>query len=407
VIIGYYSILPAILCTALLTALVSTPLFNVLNAPPTVHPHSRRILSIDGLRGYLALAVVFHHIAIMRLYLQRGTFQLDTWEPPPSRFFALLGPAALSMFFMITGYLFWSRVLQKRAALNWSELYFGRLFRIGPLYLFAVGLALLLDHLHKMLFAARIAGTTTSVTKQAADLLFLGLSVYPDNNRMLAGVTWSIHYEWLFYLSLPVLGTLCLLPRLEIPFLVSTLAACLSIRAFHHGVPAGTRTFPILASLFVVGMICATLQDRGFRVTLPDWATSLLSITLLASAFAFHDLYTGGPVLLIGSGFYLLCSGCSLFGLLTSRGATRLGDVSYSIYMLQGLAFALCLRPVPLRDIFLRSPLNYWLLTFLTLIVLLLFATLTYCLIERPGVKLGRRMTHKADKVLGLERSVA
>lgn len=45
----------------------------------------------------------------------------------------------MSVFFMITGYLFWSRLIVERGQSDWISFFIGRIFRIGPLYLLAVG----------------------------------------------------------------------------------------------------------------------------------------------------------------------------------------------------------------------------------------------------------------------------
>ena len=368
------------------------PIFRVLNAPLAAHPRSRRIYSVDGLRGYLALAVVFHHVAILHLFLQKGTLQPETWGPPPSRFYALIGPAGVSMFFMITGYLFWFRVMKEKGKLNWYTLYVGRIFRIGPLYLSTVGFALVLDHLKTFNYMARISGSSTSFLKQLSSVILLGLSVYPDANRLLAGVTWSIQYEWFFYASLPLLAFLPSVPRFQMSLLVTALIGCLWVRVFYYDVSPGTRTIPIMIALFLIGMICALLQESSVKISIPDWQMSLLALAFLASVFAFRDIYTPGPLLLLGGAFCLIVSGCTVFGLLTFRPALRLGDISYGIYLLQGLILSACFRPSAFRVFALASPWGHWLVTELALLFLISLATVTYVAIERPGIEVGRRV---------------
>jgi peptidoglycan/LPS O-acetylase OafA/YrhL len=104
---GFYSSLPCLVIIALLLGLASTPLLKWADAAPT--EVAVRVSTIDGLRGLLALAVFFHHTAIWHQYLITGE-----WRFPPSRFYANLGPAGVSMFFMITGYLFWSQTLKAK-----------------------------------------------------------------------------------------------------------------------------------------------------------------------------------------------------------------------------------------------------------------------------------------------------
>jgi peptidoglycan/LPS O-acetylase OafA/YrhL len=125
---GFYSTPLYFLTMALLLGLASTPLLRLADTPPT--DVAVRVTTIDGLRGLLALAVFFHHTALWHQYLVTGERRL-----PPSRFYANLGPTGVSMFFMITGYLFWSQMLKAKGRPNFLKLYVGRLFRIVPLYL--------------------------------------------------------------------------------------------------------------------------------------------------------------------------------------------------------------------------------------------------------------------------------
>jgi peptidoglycan/LPS O-acetylase OafA/YrhL len=106
-----------------------------------VVPAARRIianpgardLELDGLRGFLAFFVFVHHSAVTWRYLQG-----DGWTEPPSRLFGQLGSASVALFFMVTAYLFWGRVLDRRGGLDWNGFWIGRLFRIYPAFLLAL-----------------------------------------------------------------------------------------------------------------------------------------------------------------------------------------------------------------------------------------------------------------------------
>ena len=202
--VGYYSVWPSFACLALLLLAASTPAFRAADAPPNARPN--RNLAIDGLRGFLALAVVMHHASVYVVYARSGV-----WDLPPSRFYTHLGALGVSLFFMITGYLFWDRVLSERGRPAWARLYIGRLFRIGPLYLCAVATMLLIvfqaSGFHLAISARLLAG-------QLARWSCFGLGGTPDVNgyyqtsMILAGVTWTLRYEWLFYLGLLPLSLL-------------------------------------------------------------------------------------------------------------------------------------------------------------------------------------------------------
>src|SRR5688500_16089594 len=87
----------------LLMAFINLPVFRRLDAAPGT---AVRYGTLDGLRGFLALSVFTFHLVLTRDFLVTGE-----WEPPRSRFYSFLGPLGVSLFFMITGFLFWSKLL--------------------------------------------------------------------------------------------------------------------------------------------------------------------------------------------------------------------------------------------------------------------------------------------------------
>ena len=93
-----------------------------------------KYVSIDGLRGILAFSVFLHHSVIWYYFLRT-----DDWSHPPSRIYSHFGPSSVAMFFMITAFLFYSKLLDaKKRGMDWGKLYLGRLRRIMPLYIFVV-----------------------------------------------------------------------------------------------------------------------------------------------------------------------------------------------------------------------------------------------------------------------------
>jgi peptidoglycan/LPS O-acetylase OafA/YrhL len=61
----------------------------------------------------------------------------------------------------------------------------------------------------------------------------------------------------------------------------------------------------------------------------------VLSALLLAVLCLFPSAYTAAPIILLGGAFFLIANGASLFGLLNTKPAVRLGNVSYGLYLLQ------------------------------------------------------------------------
>ena len=388
-VMNFYSIWPFFVCVVLLLGLASTPAFAAADAPPS--PAHNRLTTLDGLRGFLALAVVFHHAAIYHRFLLDGR-----WELPPSKFYTILGQVGVAMFFMVTGYLFWSRLIKDGGQTDWLRLFVGRVFRIGPLYLTAISAMLILVFCETDF---RITVTAMQLVRQVGPWLMLGILSGPNVNGysgtslLLAGVNWTLYFEWMFYLSLPIMSFLVIERRRYPPLILGGFLACLLWILFYSW-HAGRQTLDLIcAALFLSGMACAWLHARGLIVPIPDQISSLIVITLLTITFTvFSTIYAAGPIILLGVTFYLIASGCTIFGLLVSRPARRLGDISYGIYLLQGLVLAIVFRPHPMRDAALASPAQHWMLTLLCTAVLVAVATATHTIIERPGIALGRKV---------------
>jgi peptidoglycan/LPS O-acetylase OafA/YrhL len=121
-------------------------------------------------------------------------------------------------------------------------------------------------------------------------------------------------------------------------------------------------------------------------------ASVIVGILICAVFIAFNSSHNVGATVLLGGAFYLISSGCSFFGILTSRPARRLGDVSYGIYLLQGLVLTIVFSIDRARDIALRSALGHWSIALVCAILLLAVATATHVGIERSGIEIGKRL---------------
>lgn len=379
---------PFFVCLGLLLAFAASPALASADVPPG---QGSRLPSLDGLRAFAALAVVFHHAVYYRYFLFDGR-----WGAPASSiFYVLLGQAGVAMFFMVTGYLFWSRLIREGGRPAWPALYLGRFFRIVPLYLFAVAVMLAIVFVGT---GGELAVRPSALAAQVARWLafdFLGspdVNGYPATNLLLAGVTWTLRYEWIFYLLLPVVALAARHRRTHLPFVALSFAAGLAWLALN---PTHWRIIDVACpTLFLAGMTCASLRHLWPGLRLPDWPASLAVLALLALTFTIStSIYSVGPIVLLGTCFFLIASGCTVFGLLTSRPARRLGEISYSLYLLQGLLLAAVLRPEPMRAVALGSPLGYWLMVLLCTVLLVAVSAATHALIERPGIALGRRLS--------------
>ena len=368
---------------AVVTALFTLPFWRFIDDRNATD--RQRVGSLDGMRGYLALSVMLHHAVVARNWLQTGD-----WTLPSDPFYSQLGSMAVSLFFMITGYLFWGKLAAKGGRLNWIALYVGRLFRIGPVYLLAFA-GLLLVVMARSQW--QLHEPAQVVALELARWLTLGLLPGPDINGVahttliLAGVVWSLSFEWMFYIAL---FPLSLAARRH--WHLVTACVLLFVAVFES--VRGTHAIWHFVLLFAVGMVTSSLHTLGWRLKARDSVLSVAALAALVAGLVIHSgPYTLGQSLPLAVFFFFVCNGASLFGLFRLRSAVRLGHVSYSIYLLQGFVFSVGFDNGWMRGVLTSgNALSFWLVSGAGAIILATVASVVYALVERPCIELGRRV---------------
>ena len=191
------SILPAI--GALAIALATCFLIAKLSRSEFIEG---RYVSIDGLRGLLAFFVFLHHSCIWYFYINTGQ-----WTTPPSYFYTQLGQSSVIIFFMITGFLFFSKLIDARSRdIDWQRLFVSRVLRLTPLYIFAVFIVLsIVLYLGKGSINQTVSATSFDLAQWLSFTIFGAPNINnTDTGNIMAYVYWTLPYEWSFYLALPL-----------------------------------------------------------------------------------------------------------------------------------------------------------------------------------------------------------
>jgi peptidoglycan/LPS O-acetylase OafA/YrhL len=376
-----YDIWPAFACTALLLLLARLPVFGRAGFAS----NGVRVNSIDGARGFLALGVALHHSVIYYQFIRTGL-----WAAPPSQFYTLIGHVSVSFFFIITGYLFWGKIIRATGFLDFPKLMMGRFFRLAPVYFLTIGLAVFIA-LYRTGGQLNVAPQVYLL--QVANNLALGFFPLVDmngdngSNTIVAGVTWTLRYEWFFYFALPVLALFARRKGTHLPFAIFLAVFCIVFALM------GAGSDWTLYTLFALGMVCASLEFEQILLKLPPAVLSVIGIAILMLIFwTCSTAYQPQVAFLVGVVFYLVLCGASVFGLLTAKPSVRLGDISYGIYLLQGPALFFVFAIGPVRRFALMSDAGYWIVVFGTLTLLVAIALAVHIFIERPGVQLGKAM---------------
>jgi peptidoglycan/LPS O-acetylase OafA/YrhL len=339
-----------------------------------------RHVAIDGLRGFLALGVLFHH-ALFRFNLAAT----GRWAIADSAFYTLLGQVAVMAFFMITGFLFWDRVLrspggsQRSALIDWRQFYAARIRRIVPMYLVAVALLLLVVAFES---GGRRQVPVADLVDQVFRWLCFALLDMPDVNGVadtklyIAGVVWTLKYEWAFYWLLPFMA------------LFATGARFAALAGF--AVALALATDDALVLCFLGGMLAAHAVNRwALASLLRSRGATIVPIALIVVLFSgFDDGYGIAQAALLAGAFLFVAHGNDLFGLLAAPASRALGTISYSVYLLHGLLLYAGFRAlgalVPIAEIGVGG---YWALVAAVAVATVAGAALTYRWIELPFMR--------------------
>ncbi|WP_428536915.1 acyltransferase family protein [Rhodopila sp.] len=375
----------ALLCATMIGSLATAVGFPL-------PPNQRRIGCIDGLRGYLALFVLVHHfiiwVQIVRLH--------GAWAALTANLLNNLGAGGVALFFMTTGLVFYPRVLAGFGATSWVATYTTRAFRLIPLLAFSV---LLLS-----LVIALRTGNRPNLHYVADFLQWIScratppLLGYADSGRLDAYVLWSLNYEWMFYLFvLPACALMIDATRgrgptwaLPVALLVLSLAARPLFPAWGL-----SRYLP----LFIVGMLAYEAQrtEAIRRLLSARWMAIPAGLCLLVGLVSAPTPYEIPHLALIGLFFASVACGNGFGGALRTKGARALGECSYGIYLLHGIALNVLFTEgssftdrFSTSQIFALLPVVAAGVTCVTL--------LTYVLIERPLIRAGGRIAKLATK---------
>ena len=333
--------------------------------------NSTRFHAIDGLRGFLALGVFFHHAMCSFYY-----YKLGHWDDPPSRFYTLTGEVGVALFFMITAFLFWTKGTGVKE-FDARAFYRSRVKRLVPMYFFSVFTVLAIVVISA---GPHIRVGYTEFVRQIASWLAFGfVKPLPDidgvvDSFRLNAAYWTLAYEWSFYVALPF----CLLFARSWRFsLLIVLAGVFGAWLFHMAVVWN----------FIFGALTALVIRSGFMEnSFKAMPFGLVPLSVLVLLFTqFGTAYGLQQSVLMFIVFVFVAFGNNIFGILTSRPARLLGAVSYSIYLMHmPVLYAILEITNRFKPIESFRPLEYWSLVCACGFTLIGVSILTYQFVEYP-----------------------
>jgi peptidoglycan/LPS O-acetylase OafA/YrhL len=348
-----------------------------------------RYETIDGLRGFLAIAVFIHHATIWHQYLNTG----GTWDVPNSKLYTHLGQTSVAFFFMITSFLFVNKILQAKSNFDFKQFFIGRFFRLTPLYLVSVFLLFFIVMIMaNFTLKVSILSFINSIAAYATFTIFgtpaINESIF--SSYVNAGVYWSLQYEWLFYFSMPLIYLI--LKKQYVKPLFIIFALVFLIFFFKRN---GFLSYHIFS--FVGGGIAAYLLKYKylFQKVKPFFLNLIILICLpiIINYHSAHKIFCVGFISIV---FILVAQGNTLFGILQNSTLKFLGEICYSTYLLHGIIlFVIIYFGVGLDSIWKFSPLEYCYLIFAITPFVIIISYLAYTFIEKPFISMGKKLLLK------------
>ena len=362
-----------------------------------------KLTYLDALRGYAILGVILTHTT--------RKFHGDISEALYQ--FGIQGSRGVQLFFIVSAFtLFYS--LEKHSAsrqFSIPDFYIKRFFRIVPMFYFALLFYIIFDLVSDAL------GIYSSYPEVSIHLLLSTITftsvLHPDWLFSLVPGGWSISNEFLFYLCIPFLFYWIRTPRIAFIFVVVSTLGSIAL----HSVLGSTSPFsevtsylfywfPNQLSIFLMG-IALFFVGKKYKFSLVAYRsfTALSILFILILGITPYDMSSLMPKhVLFGLTFCLLALGLSGAPnrILDNRLIQFIGTISFSIYLVH--FFVLDIVNYVLLDTLTSSmtAMNALLIIFLTtLLISILFAYVTYRLIELPGIRLGRYVIQK----LGFDRT--
>ncbi len=372
----------------LFLAIIGTMTFTanaLLKAWPSLladgSPPAATNVSITGLRGILAASVFVHHAQVSRNFFRNGI-----WSEPQSSLYSFAGTGCVGVFFMITGFLFWGKAL--RAEVRYVPLLKSRARRILPLYMLSCLIIFAASaYESNFLLSVDLLDLTLSILRWLGGGLFGQPAINEVNTHLInCGVTWTLQYEWVFYLLLPLTAAFASPGRFAVLMVISFVSLfCLKRLGYdeqYHSL--------VVAVPFFGGMLSAYAAlwrgDRGFRHPM------LVSLFVVASFIAAALCYVSGYFTPVAIGLFPAFAAISLgddaFGLLRLRCVRFLGEISFSVYLLHGIILMAVLQAI--NRILPVGQISYY--GFLGIciglsVAVVLASTTTFMLVERRYMK--------------------
>lgn len=339
---------------------------------------SGNVRPMEGLRGFAVFLVFLVHYATL----------MTPWMPMSSAIASaakaihMIGNAGVDLFFVLSGYLIYGSLMSRQQA--FLPFMRRRVARIYPAFLVVFAIYLLLSFVQPG--ASKIPHGAAAACLYIVENLLLLPGIFPIDP--IITVAWTLSYEMLYYLVLPPL-LLLLGMRTR-----SSTWRCgfFSVAGLVILVACAVYIGPIRLVMFIAGILLSEAMRAKIAAPRAGVVLAVVLATFLFATTPYVDPVAWvAKTLTLFCAFFLLCQHCfslpqSWLARAFSLAPVRwLGNMSYSYYLLHGLALKVIVQVLYAVVPTVRHETAFILAALMPIFFLtLLPAAALFLLVERP-----------------------
>jgi peptidoglycan/LPS O-acetylase OafA/YrhL len=371
-----------------------TPLDRTPHLRTSSIPAEQLLPGIHALRAVAALSVAVFHLQ-----------HLAKISPP--RMLSVIGThfgLGVQLFFVLSAFSLGFSTSPTMCRPTWLRDYLiKRFFRIAPLFYF-----MLLAYVGLFLIKR---WPLPDASTWLLNVMFV-YNFIPGRSEGIVWASWTIGVEMPFYLVFPVLLSISNRLAVQVLLLIGGILASVNARALIEGAGPALGNYSFAAFVSSVGVFAAGLMSYQLfsrskaRISSGRWtprvvqgicaAFALLCLLVIISPFGVWMVRAGRPdIMAWGVLFGTLALWQGLFPgrWFASRGLQWVGERSYSVYLLHPLLIFELTPFLQKAYASMQGQIGDWgflVCAALLLAALLVCSNLTYHMIERPGLRLGK-----------------
>jgi exopolysaccharide production protein ExoZ len=343
---------------------------------------------LEGLRGFAVGLVFFVHYIV----LGSAAIHDGTWTYRIASVLHYWGHTGVDLFFVLSGFLIYGTLIHKpKTTLSY---YIRRIERIYPTYLIALSAYVILSFFFPA--QSKFPDDPLRALIYLVQNIFLLSGVFPITP--IIAVTWSLSYEMLYYLSIPLVISVFRLrsrsPKTRLYFfLIVSVGFILYCALF-----GGLVRFAMFGAGIILYELFSNLDLRKFPngAGILAWITGMIIILFIPQQkmgifIMQSDLWAAVRTAILFVALSLLCMDCiSNQQHLTSRIFTYtplryFGNISYSYFLIHGLTlkayFLIVGSIIPIETL---GPVGFWIGMPISFSLTIIVALILYLSVEYP-----------------------